>query len=481
MNQLQALVSSHHIKAHNIWNFDEKGFMIGICQASKRIVTAEALERGYIKGTMQDGSREFISLLAAVSALGNVMPPTLLFASETGDLLDNWLDEIDELGHRAYFGASPNGWTSHELSLAWLDRFHEFSFTISGYQKRLLIIDGHSSHVSMEFLTKAIDYNILIAVLPPHCTHRLQPLDVSVFRPLANYYSQGLDEYIRRSLGVSRVSKKAFLSIFWPAWDKALRYETISSGFRKAGIYPFDPSIVLDQVRPIDHSSSSEDTDNEIKQPTNVREVRNLIKSIHQEQPIVSKNVTALCKAMEAIILENDILRHKSSQLNEALLEKANKRKRGKAIGLLVEGEPKYGQIWSPVKLAARREEIELETRREEQKKHAKAEIRVQRQLQRETQAQERREAIENRRRERAELKAVKEAGKLHQRRQREIKKALKTTKIRPQKPPSRFTIGRKKSQRPSRVENTINRSSEVPITIARSGRTVSRPARFLE
>jgi hypothetical protein len=54
---------------------------------------------------------------------------------------------------------------------------------------RLLILDGHGSHYTLDFLEWCHKRRILVAIYPPHSTHRLQPLDVSLFRPLATYYS----------------------------------------------------------------------------------------------------------------------------------------------------------------------------------------------------------------------------------------------------------------------------------------------------
>jgi hypothetical protein len=71
-----------------MWNMDEKGFLIGLIHKMRRIVPLEALIKGLTKGLIQDGSREFITLIAAVSAVGNVIPPALLYASESGDLQD---------------------------------------------------------------------------------------------------------------------------------------------------------------------------------------------------------------------------------------------------------------------------------------------------------------------------------------------------------------------------------------------------------
>ena len=39
---------------------------------------------------------------------------------------------------------------------------------------RLLIVDGHSSHFTQEFLEYAKDHDIHVLCLPPHTTHALQ-------------------------------------------------------------------------------------------------------------------------------------------------------------------------------------------------------------------------------------------------------------------------------------------------------------------
>ncbi|KAF2842948.1 hypothetical protein M501DRAFT_42097 [Patellaria atrata CBS 101060] len=51
----------------------------------------------------------------------------------------------------------------------------------------------------MPFLKYSISNKIILANYPPHSTHRLQPLDVSLFSPFATYYSQNLDDFLSRS------------------------------------------------------------------------------------------------------------------------------------------------------------------------------------------------------------------------------------------------------------------------------------------
>jgi hypothetical protein len=98
-----------------MYNLDEKGFIIGIIQRTRRIVPISQLKRNRVKGALQDGSREFITILACVSAVGERLPPSLIYKSTSGDLQDTWLDDVDETdkSKRAYFRASEKGWTSN--------------------------------------------------------------------------------------------------------------------------------------------------------------------------------------------------------------------------------------------------------------------------------------------------------------------------------------------------------------------------------
>ena len=49
-----------------------------------------------------------------------------------------------------------------------------------------------------------------LLISPPHSTHRLQPLDVSLFGPLANFYTQNLNSPLYNSLGIGTMTKCIF-------------------------------------------------------------------------------------------------------------------------------------------------------------------------------------------------------------------------------------------------------------------------------
>ena len=114
----------------------------------------------------------------------------------------------------------------------------------------------------MKFINACDELRILLLILPSHSTHRLQPLDVSLFAPLATFYTNGLNQLLSNSLGMVSMTKRAFWSIFWPAWRQAFTPENIESGFKKTGIFPYNPSLILDKItkKPKTETSTTPET-----------------------------------------------------------------------------------------------------------------------------------------------------------------------------------------------------------------------------
>jgi hypothetical protein len=93
--------------------------------------------------------------------------------------------------------SSPSGWTNNEIGLAWLEQVFDRKTRLKAQGRwRLLIINGHGSHLTQDFLAFCDENKILLFVFPPHSTHTLQPLDVVCFKPLSSSYSQALDIFM---------------------------------------------------------------------------------------------------------------------------------------------------------------------------------------------------------------------------------------------------------------------------------------------
>jgi hypothetical protein len=103
----------------------------------------------------------------------------------------------------------------------------------TGNRRRLLIVDGHSSHVNLKFLEFADSKRILVMILPPHSTRRLQLLDVGLFSPLARAYTNRINKITHRSLGMTSMSKRLFWGVFREPYSKSFYACQHHISFRK--------------------------------------------------------------------------------------------------------------------------------------------------------------------------------------------------------------------------------------------------------
>ena len=69
----------YQIQPYNTYNIDEKGFMISVTTRSKRVFSRRQWERKEVRAALQDGSREWVTLLATLSADGTILPPGIIY------------------------------------------------------------------------------------------------------------------------------------------------------------------------------------------------------------------------------------------------------------------------------------------------------------------------------------------------------------------------------------------------------------------
>ena len=107
----------------------------------------------------------------------------------------------------------------------------------------MLILDGHSSHVSINFVQYYVNNKIVPLCLPPHSTHELQPLDVGAFGPLAKRYRSLVSQ--KALFGAQRINNLQFLHIYQEA--RACIPNNIASTWRGAGLVLFNPKKILER------------------------------------------------------------------------------------------------------------------------------------------------------------------------------------------------------------------------------------------
>jgi hypothetical protein len=219
------------------FNFDETGFMMG--QISTGAVVTASGRRGRPK-TVQQGNREWTTVVQGVNATGWTIPPFIIFQGKHH--LSAWYKEED-LPHDWVIGVSENGWTTNELGLQWIKHFNEHTKKRVVSSNRLLIIDGHESHDSLDFQQYCKENKIITICMPPHSSHLLQPLDVGCFAPLKKAYGRQAEDLMRNR--ITHITKLEFLPCFIRAYNAAITPSNIQGGFRGAGLVPFDPQRVI--------------------------------------------------------------------------------------------------------------------------------------------------------------------------------------------------------------------------------------------
>ncbi|OWT42482.1 DDE superfamily endonuclease domain-containing protein [Pochonia chlamydosporia 170] len=234
--RLRKIIETHGISPEDIWNMDETGFQLGVGK-DQLIVTKRERSHYFAVPT----NRESATAIEAISAGGCHCPGFLILTGSKH--MARWYAESVGLDEDTALGLSETGYSNDELSLEWIRHFDKHTASTAKGVKRLLILDGHGSHHTKEFIEYCDSHNIIPFGLPSHLTHILQPLDVCVFQPLKHYHAKALDLAVRD--GCTNVTKLEFLATINDVRKRAFRRSTIFSAFQKTGIYPFNPHVVL--------------------------------------------------------------------------------------------------------------------------------------------------------------------------------------------------------------------------------------------
>ncbi|KAJ0128683.1 Abhydrolase domain-containing protein mpaH [Fusarium oxysporum f. sp. albedinis] len=134
--------------------------------------------------------------------------------------------------------SSENGWTSNDIAVEWLGKvFLPQTQPEDPAGGRLLIVDGHGSHTSDEFMTMCYLNNVHLLFFPAHTSHVLQPLDLGCFSSLKTAYRRLIGEHTALT-DATKVRKANFLEFYAKAREIGLRKENVQSGWKATGLYP---------------------------------------------------------------------------------------------------------------------------------------------------------------------------------------------------------------------------------------------------
>lgn len=232
---LEIVQNKYEFHPCRIFNVDETGITtvqkpqcVIAPKGQKQVGMASSLERG-----------RTTTVVCAMSPTGMFIPPMFIYGNPR-------LNYEQKRGgpHGSIYTSSKSGWITSELFVTWLEHF--VTVTKSSVQDpTLLILDNHPSHSSLLAYEYAKENGVVMVSLPPHASHKLQPLDVSFFSPLKQGYSEQCYSFMRQH-PYEKIEVGDIPKLFKSSYEKYASIGNASSGFSKTGIYPFNPDIFTD-------------------------------------------------------------------------------------------------------------------------------------------------------------------------------------------------------------------------------------------
>lgn len=164
-------LSRSNFTPDRIYNLDETGN--STVHVPPKIIATKGTKQ---VGCMTSGERGLnLTMICAINAAGNHVPPMLIFPQKK--CTEPMLLQVP---NSTIGSANPSGWSNDVLFLEYMKHFIKHTKP-SAENKVLLIMDNHESHITIEAITLARDNHIIFLTLPPHTSHKIQPLDRTVF------------------------------------------------------------------------------------------------------------------------------------------------------------------------------------------------------------------------------------------------------------------------------------------------------------
>ena len=232
---LKGILEEHDFPARPqaIYNCDET--IVDLNKSTQKVVVTRRMKKAHSR---QVASSEHVTIHCCVSAAGHSIPPFLIYKSAfPGGMYTRGGPE------GALYGRQDSGFMDSELFLRWFQKLFVVHARPTAEHPVLLLVDGHSSHCSVEVIEAARENHVVLMALPPHTTHLCQPLDVAVYKSFKTHLSRlvKLGQSLRGNLWIP---KSNIARIVTQPFEESMSMSNIKAGFAKCGIHPFNPNAL---------------------------------------------------------------------------------------------------------------------------------------------------------------------------------------------------------------------------------------------
>ncbi|XP_060878158.1 uncharacterized protein LOC132950650 [Metopolophium dirhodum] len=229
MDKYDSVLMKYKFEAHQIYNLDETG--ITTVQNPGKIVAQKGKKQVGAITSSERGT--LVTMCLAVSALENTIPPMFVFPRV------NYKDHFIRGGPPGCVGTSnKSGWMQGDQFLEFMQHFVNH-VRLTQEKKVLILLDNHESHLYLPVIDFCRENGVVLLSFPPHCSHKLQPLDRSVFGPFKKCINQEMDSWIKSNPG-KRFTIYDLPSVTSNALVNAATPKNIINGFSVSGVWPFN-------------------------------------------------------------------------------------------------------------------------------------------------------------------------------------------------------------------------------------------------
>ena len=183
-----------------------------------------------------------ISVMGCGNAMGTSIPPFLIYP---GNRLSEELLKGKFPGVQATL--TSNGKTDYNTFRTFLES-HFVEHALLGMAKTppvLVLYDGNKSKVDPDTIEWAKSRNIILFVLPPGSTSLTQPLEKGCFTHFKELFTHEV-RLFRELTGADTITKGDICRLVSQVYPQAFSVRNLVDSFEEAGIYPLNPSVVLE-------------------------------------------------------------------------------------------------------------------------------------------------------------------------------------------------------------------------------------------
>ncbi|KAJ4449570.1 hypothetical protein ANN_00972 [Periplaneta americana] len=214
----------HYQPFTKLYNYDETGLTMVEHKVNKVVSLKGKRQAGSVSSA---GRGSLVTAVTCMSAAGHFLSPLLIFprVNIKADLLDGALNGSLAVCHKS-------GCIQNESFVQWS---HHFLSNVKPTKDDpvILVLDGHYFHTrNVELLELARANGVHIVCLSPHCTHKMQPLDVAFTLPFKTYYAQAIQQWLKQN--ADRVmTQNQVCMLFREAFNKAATVAVATNGLQK--------------------------------------------------------------------------------------------------------------------------------------------------------------------------------------------------------------------------------------------------------